>query len=137
MPAMFAILFIVVAEFTATLRLHSRNAAGVVTTVIHDSVNGVVSYELAGDASVHGIVVRDCETLVLLIRQGSHVVGSAVLEVNLALAGTHEAIFAPQSQVNAIIDQCEFDMIERGCQRGIEAAMGIGDAIAGREEVEV
>lgn len=88
------------------LYLKGRDAHAVTLTVIHESINGTASYDIAGDESLYPILVLDKEGLVILARYHAAIVASAVLEVDVS-AIAQGYVLHPRSLYNALLEQRE------------------------------
>jgi hypothetical protein len=107
------------------LRIQSNNDIALTITIIHDSMHGLASYELSGCMETDTLTVTDHESLIIVVRDGeSHLIASAVFEVNTGLIESVGMVLSPLSLVNLHIDQMERCVMTRATERILDAVFG-------------
>lgn len=117
MTALFSLLFLILGDGRAVLRITGHNPAPMDITVIHETIFGKAElYTLPGNGTLT-LNVRDNEAILLLCRIDSGLVASAVLAVDTGQAEVIGAIAMPSAVSGVIFDQDEFGHASHGRQR--------------------
>lgn len=104
-PVLLSIFYRIVDSYHAEISIKGSNEPNSVLNVIYDGLAGIQVMTIDGDKETEVLHAQDCEVMTVHVRRESVVVGVAVFEVDVSLAGTHGLILAPMSLVNVHVDQ--------------------------------
>lgn len=106
----------------AALSVRGHNDDALTVTIVHEDVfASVTDYTFTGNGESEEFTVQDCESIVILARRESQIVGCAVFEVNTGLIETLGMVLSPVSLVNVHLDQNEFCVMSKAMQRSLDA----------------
>lgn len=102
-PVLLTVFYRVVDNYHAEISIKGSNEPDSTLNVIYDSLAGIRVMTIDGDKETDVLHVQDCEILTVHIRRESTVVGIAIFQVDVSLAGTHGLVLSPAMLFN--VDQ--------------------------------
>lgn len=104
-PVLLTLFYRVIDAYHAEISIKGSNEEPSVLSVIYDGLQGIKVYTIDGDEETEILHVQDCEVITIHLRRDSVVIGAAILEIDVSLAGTHGLIAAPIALLSVHLDQ--------------------------------